>query len=124
MRFERRDEPFEVTTAAVGTVVEQFIRNPTEAGLAYVELLAVSYDKGTIAGVAIPKAQFKLTPRDHPAAGGGDVYHTFACLDSYQQNRMPFGIRTNPGEVVKVQVLHNLAATGVWRLERLLAFND
>jgi hypothetical protein len=119
--------PFEFTSSD-GTGADEDIHvipGFRDTNLRFVRIDAISYDAGVVAGVAITKGQFKAFPGGDREAMGGDTWHTFAALDTYRQNRVPFGNLMRPGEDLKLIVkLNTNGATARFRVERTLFYAD
>lgn len=95
----------------------------TESGLDHVLVESVNHDGGDVSGATSAKVQLKFLPAQQRGLGGGDVYQTYAALDTYQKRRMPFGARLNPGEALTVRVKNNVANSNVrLRLVRWRAY--
>lgn len=101
---------------------EVTLQGINEPGLDHVLIAAIAQDKGTIAGTASAKVQVKVLPQVQRGLGGGDVYNTFAALDTDQQTRMAFGVRLQPNEDCIVKVKPNVITTIRVRVERYRAF--
>lgn len=101
---------------------EVTLQGINEPGLDHVLIAAIAQDKGTIAGVASSKVQVKLLPQVQRGLGGGDVYNTYAALDTQQQTRIAFGVKLMPNEDCIVKVKPNVATTIRVRIERYRAF--
>lgn len=121
----RQDDEQSVTSVNAGDELTVTFQNPIGDGIQAVQLQAISIDQGWVShgSAAVKAAQIKVFPERHPEACGGDVYQTFATLDSFQQNRIPYGVWLEPGERVRVKIVLNSAAKTVRvRVERLCTF--
>jgi hypothetical protein len=125
MREVRRDYPdIEVTDSTGSEEVTKIVPGVREPGLRGVRIDYIAYDKGTVAGTAVAKGQFKALPGGDHGGMGGNAWHTFATLDTYQQNRIFFGHVLAPGEDLElVAKLNTAAATARFRVGRTLIFD-
>lgn len=108
-----RNYDFEYATSAAVAATDEFEKiipglrvEAPELGeeLLGVQIVSINTDKGQKNGAEIQTVSFKALPQGQRDSMGGDIEHSFACIDSEARNSIPFGNILKPGEDLRLLV--------------------